>query len=166
MPVYSGPPICGPHVLLRSVSECEILLAGSDSDLELARDARCFRKATEDEHTHYFGLCTDRGDLIGHVILQRDDSASDEMILGIHIFHPQHRHQGYGSNATRAICSYCFEHLGLQRVALRVHEDNLAARRCYEKCGFRYSGRVDTEPDFMIMLLDRGAQPGAGPHPS
>lgn len=154
MPVHSGPPIYGTRVVLRSVSESEVLIAGHDSDLELARDARCFRKALEDGATHYFGLCTEGGDLIGHVILQREDSAR-QVILGIHIFHPERRHQGYGSNAVAAACSYCFRDLDLERVVLRVHESNRAARRCYGKCGFKCSGRAADDPSLIVMVLDR-----------
>jgi RimJ/RimL family protein N-acetyltransferase len=150
-------------VLLRSVSESEILLAGADSDLELARDARCFRKSARDELTSYFGLCTESGDLIGHVILQKEDAGSDEALLGIHIFRPGNRRRGYGSDAVAVICRHGFEDLGLQRIVLRVHEDNLAARWCYEKSGFRHTARVADDPDMMTMALDRREEPNDGP---
>lgn len=163
MPIYSGPPICGTRVLLRGVSEGEILGAGADSDLELARDARCFRKAAEDELTSYFGLWTDGGDLIGHVILQKEDAGSQEALLGIHIFRPENRRRGYGCDAVVAICRHAFEALGLQRIVLRVHEDNAAARRCYEKAGFRHTGRAADDPDFITMARDRREEQNPGP---
>ena len=34
-----------------------------------------------------------------------------------------------------------FDDLGLHRLELEVHEDNLPALRCYQRCGFREEGR-------------------------
>ena len=44
--------------------------------------------------------------------------------------------QGVGTQATQLILDYARETLGLHEVYLSVHQDNLAAIRTYEKCGF------------------------------
>ncbi|HUT73918.1 MAG TPA: GNAT family protein [Armatimonadota bacterium] len=158
MPVYAGPPISGASVSLRRVSEDQVLLAGRDSDLELARDARCFYKATRDEATLFFGLCTEAGDLVGQVILQRQLPDRKEAVLGIHIFRPENRYRGYGSDAVAVACAYGFQELGLGRIVLSVSEANEAARRCYQKCGFTEVGRVKDEPNMIAMVLGHRLQ--------
>jgi RimJ/RimL family protein N-acetyltransferase len=50
------------------------------------------------------------------------------------------RDRGLGSEATRLIVGYGFEHLGLHRIALEVYAFNPRARRAYEKVGFRAEG--------------------------
>jgi len=50
--------------------------------------------------------------------------------------------QGYGTDATRALVGWGFRELNLNRVWLRVFEDNARGIRCYEKVGFRLEGRL------------------------
>ena len=54
---------------------------------------------------------------------------------------PDARGRGYGTEAMRLLLDYAFTALGLHSVMLLVYEFNPAARRCYEKAGFRESGR-------------------------
>lgn len=49
---------------------------------------------------------------------------------------------GYGTDATRALVRWGFGELNLNRVWLRVLEDNVRGIRCYEKVGFRLEGRL------------------------
>jgi len=49
---------------------------------------------------------------------------------------------GFGTDATRALVSWGFGVLNLNRVSLRVFEDNARGIRCYEKVGFRHEGRL------------------------
>lgn len=44
--------------------------------------------------------------------------------------------KGYGTLAAKLAISYAFEELKLNYIFLRVFEDNMAARRSYEKAGF------------------------------
>lgn len=44
--------------------------------------------------------------------------------------------KGYGTLAARLAISYAFEEMHLNYIFLRVFEDNIAARRSYEKAGF------------------------------
>lgn len=48
--------------------------------------------------------------------------------------------RGYGAEALRIIRRFAFDTLGLERLEMEVHEDNLAALRCYEKAGFLREG--------------------------
>lgn len=62
--------------------------------------------------------------------------------LGIVIGSRQYWRQGYGTDATRTLVRWGFRELNLNRVWLRVFEDNAGGIRCYEKTGFRVEGRL------------------------
>lgn len=50
--------------------------------------------------------------------------------------------QGIGTRATRAMLRHGFRNLNLHRIYLYVLDANAAARRMYEKVGFRYEGTL------------------------
>jgi ribosomal-protein-alanine N-acetyltransferase len=53
-----------------------------------------------------------------------------------YILHRDHWRQGYGSEALRAVVTYGFNRLGLDRVELWIHEGNIASQRLAQKVGF------------------------------
>ena len=53
---------------------------------------------------------------------------------------PTLQKSGVGTSATKLLCQYGFEKLSLNKIYLETNEDNLAARRVYEKCGFKVEG--------------------------
>lgn len=52
---------------------------------------------------------------------------------------------GVGTIATRLLCKYGFDQLHLNKIYLETNEDNFAARRVYEKCGFILEGILREE---------------------
>ena len=50
--------------------------------------------------------------------------------------------KGYGTDAMQTLVAWGFYTLNLNRVHLRVFEDNPRAIRCYEKVGFQVEGRL------------------------
>jgi RimJ/RimL family protein N-acetyltransferase len=50
--------------------------------------------------------------------------------------------KGYGTDAMRALVRLGFDQLNLNRVMLRVYDDNRRAIRSYEKVGFKMEGRL------------------------
>ena len=62
--------------------------------------------------------------------------------LGILIGNKEFWNQGYGTEATRSLARWGFDNLNLNRIWLRVYEDNARAIRCYEKVGFQVEGRL------------------------
>ena len=58
---------------------------------------------------------------------------------------PKAQKSGIGTRATKALCGYGFEELGLQKIFLETNEDNYAARRVYEQCGFKLEGKHRNE---------------------
>ena len=59
------------------------------------------------------------------------------MELTIGIFATEHLGRGIGTYAVAQTCAFGFNRIGLHRIELGVYPDNLRARRCYEKCGFK-----------------------------
>lgn len=55
------------------------------------------------------------------------------------------QHQGLGLQATKLLCEYGFSELGLNKIYLETNEDNFAAQRVYERCGFVLEGRLREE---------------------
>ncbi len=61
--------------------------------------------------------------------------------FGIMIGDKSYWNQGYGTEAVRLLCQHGFYSLNLNRIYLRVLENNLQAIRAYEKAGFTHEGR-------------------------
>ena len=107
---------------------------------------------------------TDRatGELVGEVVLYEWDaharSCTFRTLIG-----PRGRGRGLGTEATRLIVGYGFEHLGLHRIELEAYGHNARALRVYEKVGFVVEGvrreadlRDGEWVDWVVMgLLDR-----------
>jgi len=95
-----------------------------------------------------FGIYDDAGDYIGTVELY--DLRGSEATLGIIIGERTHWSRGFGSEAMRALLTYAFEELGLERVRLHTFGDNVRAQSAFRKVGFverrretNAKGRVD-----------------------
>ena len=54
---------------------------------------------------------------------------------------PSAQRSGIGTQATKLLCEYGFDELSLHKIFLITNEDNIAAIRVYEKCGFVLEGR-------------------------
>jgi RimJ/RimL family protein N-acetyltransferase len=79
------------------------------------------------------------GECVGEAVLNQWDPGNESCNFRIFIG-PKGRDRGFGTEATRLIVGYGFEHLGLHRISLEVYAFNPRARRAYEKVGFRAEG--------------------------
>jgi RimJ/RimL family protein N-acetyltransferase len=70
-------------------------------------------------------------------INHRSGTAEFSIMIG----EPAERGKGYGTETTRLVLDYGFTALGLHNIMLTVREYNYAARRAYEKAGFKEFGR-------------------------
>lgn len=50
--------------------------------------------------------------------------------------------RGYGGDAVKTLCSFCFNSMNLHKIYLHVFESNERAKRCYEKVGFIIEGTL------------------------
>lgn len=79
------------------------------------------------------------GECVGEAVLNQWDPGNESCNFRI-LVDPKGRDRGLGTEATRLIVGYGFEHLGLHRISLEVYAFNPRARRAYEKVGFRAEG--------------------------
>ena len=81
-------------------------------------------------------------DAIGVIGFHAIDWRSRAGELGLFVGEKVLWNAGYGTDATRTLVVWAFRELNLNRVFLRVFEDNAPAIRCYEKIGFKHEGRL------------------------
>lgn len=79
---------------------------------------------------------TNKGRVVGNIVLRQVDLVHRRAWLGITIGEKDCWSQGYGTDAIRLLLRYAFENLGLRRIQLITDVDNERGIRCYEKCGF------------------------------
>ena len=79
------------------------------------------------------------GECVGEAVLNQWDPGNESCNFRI-VVGPRGLDRGIGTEATRLIVGYGFEHLGLHRISLEVYAFNPRARRAYEKVGFRPEG--------------------------
>jgi RimJ/RimL family protein N-acetyltransferase len=96
-----------------------------------ARAADVRDEAADPEWTH-----------IGGIGLHQVDWKNRTGELGIVIGEKGWWGRGYGTDAVRALARWAFDELALNRLWLRVYEDNARAQRSYEKVGFKAEGRL------------------------
>lgn len=67
-------------------------------------------------------------------------------IAELYVFvNPSSQQKGIGTVATSLLCKWGFTELALSKIYLYTNEDNHAAIRVYQKCGFTLEGRLRQE---------------------
>ena len=67
---------------------------------------------------------------------------SDLKKAELYIFvNPNLQRSGLGTESTRLLCGLGFEELKLHKIYLITNEDNIAAIKVYQKCGFSLEGK-------------------------
>ena len=81
---------------------------------------------------------------VGSVYLRDIDYDKKEAEFGIFIGEESARGKGVGTKSAELILKHAFEVLNLDKVFLRVYEDNAGAVKSYEKAGFVFKGRKES----------------------
>ncbi|MBO4310608.1 MAG: GNAT family N-acetyltransferase [Lachnospiraceae bacterium] len=81
---------------------------------------------------------------VGSVYLRDIDYDKKEAEFGIFIGEESARGKGVGTKSAGLILKHAFEVLNLDKVFLRVYEDNAGAVKSYEKAGFVFKGRKES----------------------
>jgi len=101
------------------------------------------RKRPREEHPFVIEICLEDGwEAIGNCGLFSIDWRIRQAEFGIVIGAKQHWNKGYGTEALRLIAQHGFTTLNLNRIFLRVYENNPRAIRSYEKAGLSREGRL------------------------
>ncbi|NLJ30714.1 MAG: GNAT family N-acetyltransferase [Clostridiales bacterium] len=97
-----------------------------------------YRKTYEqDEHSWIFSALDENGTPVGHFFLRGADYQKQSVHLGFIVVDPRRRGQGCGKEMVTLAVKYAFEILKMNRVTLKVFENNPAAHACYLASGFR-----------------------------
>lgn len=76
--------------------------------------------------------------IVGHFTMRFPNSSSlDEIRLGFVIVDDKKRGQGYGKEMISLAIQYAFHFVKVKKISLGVFENNKAAIKCYESCGFK-----------------------------
>lgn len=74
----------------------------------------------------------------------------------LYIFvNPLQKSKGIGTKATKLLCKYGFENLGLKKIYLVTNESNVSAQKVYEKVGFKLEGKLRKETIVNNIIEDR-----------
>ena len=65
--------------------------------------------------------------------------------LAILIGDKDYRGKGYGADAIQILCRFGFEEMNLHKIKALVFDFNVAALKCYQKCGFQTEGVLKDE---------------------
>lgn len=103
------------------------------------------REQVEPGHVAQFIICLEDGTGIGSVYLRDIDRERKTAEYGVFIGEEKALGKGYGTQAAELMLKYGFGTLGLKKIFLRFLEDNVGARKSYEKAGFQMiEGRRET----------------------
>ena len=81
----------------------------------------------------------------GHVMMRFLDREKKEIRLGLIVVDGSRRGKGCGRALVSMAARYAFEYAKAQRVTILVFEENPAAIRCYEACGFHRTAGKEPE---------------------
>ncbi|HIQ06206.1 MAG TPA: N-acetyltransferase [Anaerolineae bacterium] len=107
--------------------------------LTVDEERKWARRVLEDPNEYVFSVEAEDGVLIGNcrLSLKRQHHAAS---FGIMIGAKERWGRGYCQDVLSTVLRYGFEEHRLHRIYLSVKEENVAGRRCYEKCGFVVEG--------------------------
>jgi diamine N-acetyltransferase len=139
-------PLCREHLALylRWINDFETtrMLGLAPRPMTLEQETEWYEDAAVSEERIGFTIYERAtGRPIGNCGLAAIDLANRRTTVGIMIGEPEARGRGFGTEAMRLLLDYAFAVLGLHSAMLTVYEYNPAARRSYEKVGFREIGR-------------------------
>ncbi|WP_434309968.1 GNAT family N-acetyltransferase [Hominifimenecus sp. rT4P-3] len=76
--------------------------------------------------------------IVGHFTMRFPNSSRfDEIRLGFVIIDDKKRGKGYGKEMVSLAIQYAFCFVKVKKISLGVFENNKAAIKCYESCGFK-----------------------------
>ena len=117
------------------------------------------KKRPQVEHPLVIEICTEEGwEPIGNCGLFGIDWRIRQATFGIVVGAKQHWNKGYGTEAFKLMIQHGFATLNLNRISLRVYENNPRAIRAYEKAGLSIEGRLrqahyDNGEYFDVILM-------------
>ena len=129
-------------LMVNDMERVEKYFGGSHEPYTEEQEIRWVRSKLEEKAAVYSMLEKNTGQFIGNIELM--DVSGGEGELGIAVTGAK-QGMGYGTEAVSAMTAYGLEQLGLRRIFLRTHPDNLRAIHVYLKCSFREYDRTEDQ---------------------
>ncbi len=85
-------------------------------------------------------IFTENNELIGEIQLREISHRHKSAKLGINIGETNFWNKGYATDAIKTLCKYYFNKLKYNRIGLSLLPNNIAAVKCYQRCGFKKEG--------------------------
>jgi RimJ/RimL family protein N-acetyltransferase len=133
----------------------EVSSAPVAEDVALSRNQWLEWARTGQHDTLYFSVFRDNR-LVGQIFLHDQNPQTGESLIGYHLFQPQDRGQGIGTQALKLLVAYVVERTNLNYLVIITDEDNWPSRRIAEKCGFTYAGPAREGPPLICFAWRRG----------
>ena len=92
---------------------------------------------------------------VGLIGLIGIDEVSRKAEFYISMGENSYKRKGISTTATKLLLDYAFGVLNLNKIYLNVDEENIAACKLYEKCGFRQEGRFEEDLMHRGRLINR-----------
>ena len=109
-----------------------------------------YYEAFEGDNKTFPITACDNGKIVGHMLLKLIDEEKKVVRFGCIIVDASKRGKGYGTKMLNSAIEYAFKTLNANEITIGVFEDNVPARKCYEKLGFSNTG----EFNYITMLGD------------
>jgi len=111
-----------------------------------AEDMNLYYDRDKDNEKIWGMTAFDDDGIIGHFTMRfPDEDNLEEIRLGFVIVDDTKRGRGYGKEMLTLAIQYAFEFIKVRNLSLGVFENNTAAIRCYQSCGFRTVELQDVE---------------------
>jgi len=104
-----------------------------------------FEQARRDGRLIHFAIAgVDADQFLGEILLFLRTPEAAEVGIGeiAYVIAPGARGRGVASDALRLVSQWAFGDLGLERLQLSIHPDNLASQRVAVKAGYEYEGTL------------------------
>jgi len=85
-------------------------------------------------------ICTLKHEAVGLIDIFDFEPKDRRAALGILIADADQRKKGYGAEALKLLCDYCFSHLALHQVYANITLDNENSAKLFENLGFKKVG--------------------------
>lgn len=116
--------------------EIEKTVSGWSFPISKIEQIRWYENIIGDKQSSRFIIETkETQEPIGMIYLSEIDWKNRDADTGIKLKRNAPKRQGYATDAVFALCEYAFNELQLNRISLKILENNNASIRLYEKCG-------------------------------
>ncbi len=113
-------------------------------------------KKISDPSVAFFAICSnDTNEHIGNVKIDFHDPKANLSEIGLLIGNKNYWGKGVGYTACKLALDYGFNTMKLHKIYLAVYENNLSAKKLYEKLGFKLEGTLRKHVQVDGTLYDK-----------